>query len=578
MSPLQPFHRLALATALFFSLAPSSWAAGDPPTVTAVLSHSRAIVGQVVEMQIRVKGSGATVPETISVEGLQIQANGTSQNFNVENFTISQSVTYSFAILPLKAGTFRIPPQNIVVRGHSFQTPALELTVVDGGQPNRSSPDGESRNASLPANISQPWAEIILSRNSAYVGQAVEAEIDVAFDPRVLLDSQALIVGPELKALGITFHKWERPEEKIRNIKGVRQRCFVYKTAIVPVKAGHFEIPAEIEVGMRAPVVRRFQSRSDGRSDPLEEMMEQMERMMPQADYGPPTVAQIKSPPVILEVKPLPTGAPSTFDGAVGNFSLAADANPKQAQVGDPITVTATVSGRGNFDRVTAPTLADTKGWHSYPPSSKFKQDDDVGISGSKTFDIILSPNERKDSIPSIEFTYFDPVLEKYVTKKSDAIPIHVEGEALPAASATPSAAASAPAPSTTPSVAPQSTTKLGEILAHLDDRRQSPASFNPVFLKKEFWLAQLLALAGLVGYLIWRIWGARRRNLDSVRHGHTSTRSRGAPPKTSPERLAASRLLRGCLARHPDKKRAFIRQQSGTYRCGCRDQGSWRR
>jgi hypothetical protein len=41
--------------------------------------------------------------------------------------------------------------------------------------------------------------------------------------------------------------------------------------------------------------------------------------------------------------------------------------------------------GRGNFDRVNAPLLEDDAGWHKYPPSSKFKQDDEVGISGTKT-------------------------------------------------------------------------------------------------------------------------------------------------------------------------------------------------
>ena len=38
---------------------------------------------------------------------------------------------------------------------------------------------------------------------------------------------------------------------------------------------------------------------------------------------------------------------------------MQAEAKPKSVQVGDPITVTANISGRGNFDRVTAPSLED---------------------------------------------------------------------------------------------------------------------------------------------------------------------------------------------------------------------------
>ena len=101
---------------------------------------------------------------------------------------------------------------------------------------------------------------------------------------------------------------------------------------------------------------------------------------------------------------------------------MTTDAKPKSVQVGDPITVTSTISGRGNFDRVNAPAVEDDRGWHKYPPSSKFKNDDEVGISGTKTFEMVLSPNEKKQTIPLLAFSYFDPAKEQYVTLRSDPI------------------------------------------------------------------------------------------------------------------------------------------------------------
>src|SRR6185312_3796296 len=86
----------------------------------------------------------------------------------------------------------------------------------------------------------------------------------------------------------------------------------------------------------------------------------------------------IRSEPVTLDVKPLPPKAPPQFSGAIGNFTMTTEAKPTTLQVGDPITVTSTITGRGNFDRVNAPVLEDERGWHKYPPSSKFTQDDDV--------------------------------------------------------------------------------------------------------------------------------------------------------------------------------------------------------
>ena len=144
---------------------------------------------------------------------------------------------------------------------------------------------------------------------------------------------------------------------------------------------------------------------------------------------------EIKSEPVALEVRPLPKNAPPSFSGAIGNFTMATDANPKTVSVGDPITVTTTISGRGNFDRVNAPLLEDERGWHKYPPSSKFKQDDEVGLSGTKSFEMVLSPNEKKQGLPLLAFSYFDPVKEQYVTLHSEPIPINVQGGAVVAQS-----------------------------------------------------------------------------------------------------------------------------------------------
>ena len=107
---------------------------------------------------------------------------------------------------------------------------------------------------------------------------------------------------------------------------------------------------------------------------------------------------------------------------------MVTDAKPKSVQVGDPITVTTTISGRGNFDRVNAPLLEDERGWHKYPPSSKFKQDDEVGISGTKTFEMVVSPNEKKQTLPVLAFSYFDPAKDQYLTLRSEPMAITVQG------------------------------------------------------------------------------------------------------------------------------------------------------
>src|SRR5207247_3932346 len=154
----------------------------------------------------------------------------------------------------------------------------------------------------------------------------------------------------------------------------------------------------------------------------------------PFAKMGESREVEIKSEPVALEVKPLPPNEPPSFSGAIGNFAMTTDAKHKSVQVGDTISVTTTIAGRGNFDRVNAPVVEDEHGWHKYPPSSKLKQDDEVGISGTKTFETVFSPNEKKQTVPLMAFSYFDPVKEQYVTLRSDPIAIAVQAGAVASA------------------------------------------------------------------------------------------------------------------------------------------------
>jgi hypothetical protein len=234
--------------------------------------------------------------------------------------------------------------------------------------------------------------------------------------------------------------------------------------------------------------------------------------------FGQQEKIVVRSEAAILDVKPLPKNAPPDFAGAVGTFTMTVDGNPKKVQVGDPITVKATIAGRGNFDRVSAPALEDERGWHKYPPSSKFQQDDDVGISGSKTFESVLSPNENKKAIPPFVFTYFDPVKEQFVSLRSDAIPIRAEGGSAQAAAATAAApglagANAPPRPSTA-----QAPTAPADILYQLTQRPTFSESFAPLYGRRTFWLAQLIPLLALCGFLAWKVRHARLQNREATK------------------------------------------------------------
>ena len=499
--------RIGLVLIALIAALGTNTAFSGSPSVTAVLGNSETVVGQTVQMEIKVTGANnADLPAEISVDGLEIHQTGTSRQFEMHNLTTSSSTVYIYTILPLKAGTFIISPQMIRVGSSSLRTPALKLNVSDSG--NRST---RSNQTAQPANPNRlVFAELIVPKKSAFVGEIVPAEIRLGFDPRA---HPKLIDGPEVSGQGFTAQKLQQGGENLETINGRTYDVVTFKTAIAAARAGKFDlgpVKAKAQVLVpRRPETRRSRSPFDlfNLDDPFSDPF----FSDPFGQFGERREIEINSDPVAFEVKPLPQNAPASFSGAIGNFTMTTEAKPKSVQVGDPITVTSTISGRGNFDRVNAPTLEDEHGWHKYPPSSKFKQDDEVGISGTKTFEMVLSPNEKKQNTPLLAFSFFDPVKERYMTLHSDPIAITVQGGAAPGPSIAAQPASPAQAATTAVPAKPQ------DILYQLTEGGRVQ-SFTPLYARPTFWTAQLIPLLGLLGLAGWKIRKARIGNREARR------------------------------------------------------------
>ena len=512
------FRRILFLTPLAIAAMQSSFAAS--PSVTAVLSNSQPAVGQIVQLEIKISGANkAKVPESISVDGLEIHQTGqmyeSSLSFGFGGNEGSSSVTYTYSVLPLKAGQFNIPPQTVRVGSDSLRTPELVLNVAQGSRGSAgSSQSGQTQVASKLA-----FAELVVAKKDAYVGEMVPAEIRLGFDPRA---HGRLQEGPELSGQGFTTQKLQQPRENLETIGGRTYQVYTFKTAIAAARPGKLEIgpvtaKAVVVLPRRPSTSPRTRPRSPFDLFNLDDPFSDPFFSDPFGSTGERTELPIQSETAALNVKPLPPNTPPNFSGAIGNFTMTADAKPKTVQVGDPITVTSTIAGRGNFDRMNGPALEDERGWHKYPPSSKFKQDDDVGMSGEKTFEMVIAPNEKKPAVPPLVFAFFDPVKETYVTLRSTAVPIQVEGGAGPSAATAPAVAATSAAPTSTVGATPAPTAKPQDILYQLIDLGRV-RSFTPIYARPVFWIAQLASFILLLGFVGWKIRQAKIDNLEAQR------------------------------------------------------------
>lgn len=133
-----------------------------------------------------------------------------------------------------------------------------------------------------------------------------------------------------------------------------------------------------------------------------------------------------KSGIVTVTVKDAPSeGRPAEYTGAIGIFDLTASIAPAAARVGDPITLTLRLKGKGTLDMAQAPDL------EAIPEiGENFKvYEATVETKGNvRIFTYSLRP-KRADiaRFPPVPLAYFDVDRDRYVTLKTDPIPLKIQ-------------------------------------------------------------------------------------------------------------------------------------------------------
>ncbi|ATC62524.1 hypothetical protein CMV30_00220 [Nibricoccus aquaticus] len=164
-----------------------------------------------------------------------------------------------------------------------------------------------------------------------------------------------------------------------------------------------------------------------------------------------------------VTVKPLPTGAPAAFNGAVGQFTLQSKIVPVSANVGDPITWTLTLSGAGNWpDLPGLPAREASKDFRVVQPQAKRTNKEGTLFEATLVEDVVLIPTKPGTyTLGPVTFAYFDPAKGTYQTATAPRTTVTIAPAATSAPTAstqnTPASTASAatPAKTLTPPAAP---------------------------------------------------------------------------------------------------------------------------
>lgn len=505
----------ALAVALgWFGLAPLT--AADV-SVRASLEPSQIPLGRAAQLTVEITGAGGGRVNMPQVENLEIGFLGQQSSWQMVNGLTSQKMFYFYQVVPHAEGQYTIPPFTVEAGGQKLTTVPLSLRVTPGASApvpvpsapaatapaadsaasNPAAPRPATANAK-PTNVGNEVAMVHLfpSKNEMYVGQLVPVSIKLYVKGDRQADLRSL---PRL--LGDAFTMTPPGKNFLQEqemVDGVPYKVAIWNTAITPVKTGEF--PVNVEVAIRVAEAVR-QRRAPGFDDPFFDQVFAQYRMVDK---------NLQSTSQTWKVLALPTeGRPANFGGAIGEYNLTVKATPDKVKVGEPINVEMTVEGRGNFDRVNAPTLATTDGFKTYAPTSKIELRDELGLDGSKVFSEAVIPL-KVGTLPPISFSFFNPELKQYVTRTVDAPRVAVTEAPAPVVAAA--------APSSSPALAAKAREE--------DSKPQEPAlvpikveltpfvaNFEPVFVRPGFLAAQGLPLVALVaGFILAR----RRQRLEN--------------------------------------------------------------
>jgi hypothetical protein len=441
--------------------------AGAETSISASLSESTTDVDHPVQLEVKIENARITRPPAVSANGLSISFAGTSSRTQILNFQASSITTFTYVVTPTKEGVFEIPSIEVSAGGKVYRTSSLTLKVIHE--------NGNS--ADQPTNSDKPYfAELVIPKESAYEGEEIPIELRFYFSQRMQYQPYPQGQYPLIDGEGFVTKKYLEPTEKQLESNGKVYHVVVYKTGLTGVKPGKLELQSATQSFL---ISTPFGMRNTpGLIDPTEAFQQQ--------------VVDVKTNGASIDIKPLPTaGRPATFSGAVGDFTLATSAQPNKARTGDPISMKVEIKGLGNFDRIEKPALINTEGWRTYQPSEETQALDDLGLSAVKTFNFPLIAAKQVNNLPLVEFSYFDPNAEKYVTLKSSPLNIEIEGEQLPDVAAPPA----------TSVASPSAQNKQPPPLDVLDIRTglPAPASFLPLVERPAFWIGQTVAAGALL-------------------------------------------------------------------------------
>lgn len=343
---------------------------------------------------------------------------GRSMQFINGKQSSSYNYTITYALMPRESGTFTIGSASVKVDGKTYTTRPMLVEVIAEKQgagvktPN-TSPEGSIGRDDI-------LLRLKVSDTELYKGESLRASL--VLYTRVTVENIESLTMPPFDGFWSQELSFDNAPSREEYNGRVYETYKITELLLSPQESGKIVIPEAVMDVVAQVVVQ------DRRNyDPI---------------FGGRQVyrvsRELKSAPVTINVKEFPAGAPQSFNGAVGNFSLRSTMPAAEIDANSADQIELTISGTGNLKFITAPRITLPESFEVY--DTKVVDNCKItatGTTGSLTYTYpFVARSAGAFTIPRIEFSFFNPDTQVYETLATEPFTLVVKDDGSIAASA----------------------------------------------------------------------------------------------------------------------------------------------
>ncbi len=325
------------------------------------------------------------------------------------SMTKSVNYTFTYVVVASSAGANTIGAASVVVDNKKLSTKPLPIEVVAESQNNNSAHAGSSQSGSASQEGDRIAEDDVLlrtvvSRTSLFKGEPLRATVK--------LYSRVAIAGAENEKMPSFNGFWSQDiKGNNRDVQRETYNGKVYDTQILydyllyPQQSGKLTIePASMTVVAQIRVRSRNVDPFFGGGYEIVNVRR-----------------QIATQPTTIDVKELPAGAPTSFSGAVGVFTMENSLSAESIVTNSSLSYVVRIAGSGNLSLLQAPSLTLPSTFEQYNvKTTESINTNRNGATGYKQFEYPIIPRtEGEFEVQPTKFSFFNTQSMKYETLTS---------------------------------------------------------------------------------------------------------------------------------------------------------------